>query len=329
MQRFVKILFVVVSLITPGLAAANTAWAENPSPHRIVVLSDTHLPGNLLPQKEQALQTINSWDDVELVVVTGDMVARGGSVAEYAAARKFFDQLKKPAAFVIGNHDYIYPDTYTMNPETGHHRKESDPEMRRAKINRFRETWGLRDIYYSRRLGRYHLIFLSADHLTSNDYVRLSDEQMAWFSTELSASAGTPTIVFCHAPLAGTFRAAKILQDTAADSHVAEPQDRIAVLLKQHLQVRLWVSGHLHLAPTNDDARAAYNFFEGRVLNLHNPDMDGRSTFSVNARGRKHETIWSRSLYLHSDRIVIRTYDHRQNKWLEALDRFVEVPPLP
>ncbi len=329
MQRFIKILFVATLLMAVGFAASDPAWTENPAYHRIVVLSDAHLPGNILPQKERALQTINGWDDVDLVAVTGDMVAGGGSVVEYAGARKFFDQLKKPAAFLVGNHDYIYPDAYTVNPKTGHHQKESDPDIRRAKLNRFKETWGLSEVYYSRRLGHYHLIFLSADHLSSNDYVRLSDAQMAWFGAELAANSRTPTIIFCHAPLAGTFRAAKILQDAAADSHVAEPQDRIAKLLEQHPQVRLWVSGHLHLAPTNDDTRAEYNLFERRVLNLHNPDMDGRSTFAVNSRGRKHETVWSRSLYLHSDRIVMKTYDHRQDKWLEELDRLVDVPPLP
>ncbi|HUV06236.1 MAG TPA: metallophosphoesterase, partial [Spirochaetia bacterium] len=47
--------------------------------HHIVILSDTHLPGNIIPAKETALQTIASWKDVDRVVVIGDLVATGGS----------------------------------------------------------------------------------------------------------------------------------------------------------------------------------------------------------------------------------------------------------
>ena len=39
----------------------------------LVLLSDPHLPGRILPVKEKALQTINSWADVDRVAVVGDI----------------------------------------------------------------------------------------------------------------------------------------------------------------------------------------------------------------------------------------------------------------
>jgi len=33
------------------------------------------------------------------------------------------------------------------------------------------------------------------------------------------------------------------------------------------------------------------------------------------------QTIWTNSLYLYPDSIVVRTFDHRGNSWLRALDR--------
>ncbi len=87
--------------------------------HQIVVLSDVHIPGNNLPIKEKAIQTVNSWNDVDMVAVTGDIVATGGSPEQFAAAKRFFSKLKKPLRVVGGNHDYIYPDSYPPQSDNG------------------------------------------------------------------------------------------------------------------------------------------------------------------------------------------------------------------
>jgi hypothetical protein len=55
-----------------------------------------------------------------------------------------------------------------------------------------------------------------------------------------------------------------------------------------------------------DDA----NYYEGRVLNVYNSDWD-------------EDTIYTNSLYLYEDHILIRTYDHTRGEWLPAFDRTV------
>ena len=112
---------------------------------------------------------------MDLVAVFGDIVATGGNKEEYAAARAFFDRLDKPAAYIGGNHDYIYPDDYPVNPETRHHLKNPSAEERKRKLERFKETWGLPEIFYSKRARDYLLVFLTADDLDSNNYCEMTD----------------------------------------------------------------------------------------------------------------------------------------------------------
>ena len=40
----------------------------------------------------------------------------------------------------------------------------------------------------------------------------------------------------------------------------------------------------------------------------------------------KRETIWTNSLYLYPDRVEIKTFNHREQRWLPELDRVV-IPP--
>src|SRR5512143_770866 len=149
MKTFLRICW--IGLVVAGLAVAGCGKGQNAKSaereyYQIVVLSDVHLPGNILAQKEKALATINSWPDVDLVAVTGDIVATGGDRDQYAFAQRFFANLDKPKAFVGGNHDYIYPDSYPINKATGHHEKEASPAIRQQKLERFKQTWGLQEI---------------------------------------------------------------------------------------------------------------------------------------------------------------------------------------
>jgi hypothetical protein len=313
--------------VCSGCAGPGTAPDRHEASHQIVVLSDVHLPGRILPQKEKALATIDGWPDVSLVVVTGDIVATGGDPAQYAAARRFFDRLTKPVAFIGGNHDYIYPDAYPVDPRTGHHVKEASPEVRRGKLERFRETWGLSELFSSRRLGGYLLVFLTPDDLETDDYARMTARQLGWLSAELMSDRDRPTIVFYHAPLAGTYASRRIIESRSPDSYNAEPAERIREILRANPQVFMWVAGHLHIAPTNRDFDAEINRYDGRVWVVHNPDMNGSSLFDAyDLKSRTHETIWTRSLVLYPDRVVVKTFDHAAGRWMDSLERTVPAP---
>ncbi|HOD36703.1 MAG TPA: metallophosphoesterase [Syntrophales bacterium] len=289
--------------------------------HHIVVFSDLHLPGRNLEAKEKAVENVNSWSDVDSVVILGDICDRKGSEEEYAFAKEFLSRLKKPFYPVTGNHDYLYEqDSFVEGKRKGF------TEERAIKLNRFKETFGLKEIYYSKKLRHYLLVFLSVDSLYSNYHAAMSQKQLEWFEAELEANKTTPTIVFYHAPLKGTLTGSNIV---ALFNHffAAQPAGEIKRIINRNPQVFMWVSGHIHTAPENINYVHNVNLYEGRVLNVHNTDMDGRSFVSHAGLGvGAHDNIWTNSFFLYPNRVVIKTYDQKKGYWLEEKTREVRTP---
>lgn len=138
----------------------------------IVVLSDLHLPGRNILMKEEVIETINSWFDVDMIVLLGDICEEFGTVEEYTYAKKFLDQLNKPLYPVVGNHDYLYEDNIP-----GKYVKASYT-IRKKKLQRFKETFSLQEIFYSKKVGGYLLIFLSTHDLYSDNNTEISGKQI-------------------------------------------------------------------------------------------------------------------------------------------------------
>jgi 3',5'-cyclic AMP phosphodiesterase CpdA len=275
--------------------------------HHIVVLGDPHLPGKNLEGKEEVIKTINSWNDVEMVVAVGDICEDRGTPEEYAVAKTFFARLIKPFYPVVGNHDYIYADS----PNAKGQRQRGTDESRQLKLDRFRRTFGLKDVSYSRSVGNYRLIFLSLD--APDHLAEISSKQLEWLRSELVNNRKQPTIIFCHAPLAGTLLNYNHKVNTP--NYIIQPAEKIHDLLMSHPQVFLWVSGHTHTSPKEESFASAVNRYEKRVTNIHNTDMN-------------RWTIWTNSLFLYPDRVVIRTYNHKKGVWLGGLERTVPPPVL-
>ena len=52
------------------------------------------------------------------------------------------------------------------------------------------------------------------------------------------------------------------------------------------------------------------NYYHGKLLDVYNPTWDGKQ-------------VWTNSLYLYKDKIVIKTYDHKKGEWMDQLTRTV------
>lgn len=286
---------------------ANLLSAGSHTPYHLVFLGDPHIPGKFLKEKEAVIRTINSWPDVKLVVAVGDICEDLGTKKEYAAARKFFGKLAKPWVLIPGNHDFIYADVKLPNNK----RIRGAASTRRKKLATFQKTFAIPAIYQSKMLGKYQLIFLATDDLQSDQLARISPKQLAWLRSALKRHLKNPTIIFFHAPLYGTL--SNFSSYINSKDFIAQPQDALHDILHNNPQVFLWVSGHTHVPATNKDFRSGINLYENRVYNLHNADMN-------------RKTIWTNSLFLFPDKVVIKTYNHRLGAWSPELEKTL-IPP--
>lgn len=283
--------------------------------YRLVVLGDPHLPvrerevknlakrQKILQAKQDALADINAWEDVDEIAVLGDIAAQFGVEEEYLYAKQYFSSLQKPVSFIAGNHDYVYVDGFSAEEKLIH----GDAASREAKLNYFKKFFGLPSLFYSHQAGQYRLIYLSPDSLEPRYLTEMSQTQLAWLSGELERYKQNPTILFFHAPLKNTLL--KYNKSVNTPNFIAQPANAVDQLLKANPQVRLWVSGHTHTPATNESyAATEINTYAGQVVNIHNADMD-------------REIIWTNSLYLYPDKIVVRTFNHHSKAWEEALER--------
>ncbi|MHB9098165.1 MAG: metallophosphoesterase family protein [Syntrophales bacterium] len=309
MKKLIAILFTLLWIAAPGWTGADAAAPDRPY-RAIALIGDPHLPGRNLPTKEELIRTIGGWNDIERVVVLGDICKETGTAQEYAFAKKFFSRLGKPIRLVAGNHDYIYEDE--MNSEG--RKMQASPAVRRKKLARFAETFGMKEVYGEERLGGYLLVYLSPDDLETDHLTQLSEDRISWLKALLGSHRDLPTIVFFHAPLAGTLKAYNERVDTPG--FVAQPGERLRDLIRGNPQLFLWVAGHMHVPATNESYSAPVNLYEGRVTVIHNSDLE-----------RKRP--WTNVLYLYPERVVVRTYDHWQKSWRPDLERTIRPPVRP
>jgi 3',5'-cyclic AMP phosphodiesterase CpdA len=296
------VLCCLIALLSISSWAADT---DAKAYYHLLILGDPHLPGRNIVGKENVIHRINSWDDVDTVIAVGDICEDLGTEDEYAAAKTFFGKLNKPLLAIAGNHDYIYSSVRT--PEG--RRTRGKAVSREAKLRKFCETFKLPSIYYSQRAGRYLLIFLSPD--SSGHLTEMSARQIGWLRSELERDKNSPTILFFHAPLKGTLRGYNSLVNTP--DYIAQPYDKIHEILMQYPQVFAWVSGHTHTSPTEESYASPVNVYANRVTNIHNTDMN-------------RELIWTNSLFLYHDKILVKTYQHKEGNWLPEIERTILLP---
>ena len=213
---------------------AKTYYPPQKEYHRIVILSDAHYPSKLsaeenangrqakIDNKLSAINDVNGWNDVDLVVFLGDIVEKLGNESDYSQAKEFVDKLTKPKALIVGNHEFMYEDHLTASGKL----KWASPELREEKLERFKNTFQLNDLYYGRYIDNYLLIFLSPDVTNGRYLTEISTEQLSWLEKTLVANKTRPTLIFFHAPLAGTL--ASYNKDANTPNFVAQPEKKIA-----------------------------------------------------------------------------------------------------
>ena len=306
MKRLPFLFLLALSLVACAARHATPAREPGRDFLRVVVLSDPHYGRDAPPDlKLRAVDDVNSWEDVDLVAVTGDIVAKYGSEEEYVQAARFIRAIRKPKAVIAGNHEYMYADA----PEGGK-LAWATPKERALKLERFKQALGVPELHYTVTLGRYLLVFLSPDVTDGRFLTEISSAQLDWLADMLRAHPDAPTLIFFHAPLMGTLDTYS--EKINSPQRVAQPEKAVHTLLMANPQVRAWVSGHTHTPPTQPSFLSDVNLYQGRVVGIHNTDMN-------------RKTIWTNSIFLYDDKIVIRAWNHTEARWEDGLERTIPV----
>ena len=280
--------------------------------YHILLISDLHLPlrdtkwqnkavqEDVWQKKLQLIRTVNSWD-VDEAALLGDFAAYTGCETEFRVVDEYLDSFNFPYYAVAGNHDYYYKD----KPGAKGKLVKGTQKQRRAKLLAFQKRYRLPNLYYARSAAGCRLLYLAPDGLRT--YADLSPAQLNWLKEEIAAHQEGPILFFCHAPLLGTLR--NYNKSINTPNFTAQPPDVLTKMLFDVPQGSLWLSGHTHTPLTESSfADTNINRVNRNLVNIHNPCIDAPH-------------IYTNSLFIYKDRILVRTYDHNAGKWLKGMDR--------
>jgi 3',5'-cyclic AMP phosphodiesterase CpdA len=194
-------------------------------------------------------------DRPDLIFFGGDMIMDSLKASKDEAlglwalwSRIFSAEVRLPYHIILGNHD-IWGWGVHDNPSISR-----DPDYGKALAIRH---LGLESLYYSFDRAGWHFIMLDSLQISYSAplgyMLRLDDEQFGWLARDLAKTdLKTPVCVVSHAPILAVC--------PLVDEHLATANNwtipgvlthydavRIKNLFNQHPNVRICLSGHVHL----------------------------------------------------------------------------------
>jgi Icc protein len=238
-----------------------TSIAFSAQPERVIRFAhftDIHITtDNNAPQGfAQALQYMQSMEDKPELLVTGGDHVGDSSAATDEVATKLFNLFKDimqknchiPVKYCIGNHDI-----WGLNKPA-------------SKTTGSEEFWGIKrpihefnmpGPYYSFDVKNWHFIILQSVVPENNGYyVQLDDEQFKWLCDDLEKNKDKYCVIFSHPPILSV---AAFFDDTQSEktgnwfvssSLINRDARRLKDLFYKYPNVKLCISGHLHLLDT-------------------------------------------------------------------------------
>lgn len=277
-----------------------TAKALPVKPFVVAVAADLHTFKGNLDGLERMVARLNALPSVDALALCGDLCKKVATDAERKLAGDLVAKFKKTVWAVAGNHDFMYQDK--MGPKDK--KLRGTPAQKKAKLQKFKETFKQKALRFSKLEGGHLLVFLTPDELSGKPLCALSDKTFEYFRKTLADHPKLPTIVFTHAPLLGSTVEEGGLGPVNGNT---QPADKLRSLLLKNPQVFLWFAGHKHIGPSAESFHHPCNKVDG-VTVVHVP---GNST----GRGIV------RLLELTPDTAVVRTYDTREKKYLKKFER--------
>lgn len=247
-----------------SLASAGQNDAES-RPFRIAHLTDIHIRPGKVPEESfaRALHTAQE-AGADLILNGGDAILdalQTESKVVDVLWQTFHRILKAdnslPVLHVVGNHDIL-----------GWATPQRDPTTKKETL----EQLGLTRGYYSVQRGGWKIIVLDsvefAEKRSSGYVARLGAEQFGWLQQELSDNE-RPVCLVSHIPIFSATPFFDGLNEQSGNWTVPGEWMHLDArvlkdLLKMHPQVKLCLSGHIHLADRLDYLNVSY-FCNGAV----------------------------------------------------------------
>lgn len=251
---------------TPAFLSAANSDSTPAAPARRRVLRIAHLTDtHVLPPREgfqdsaaglaRAIRHAQSQSDKpDVIFFGGDLVmdslkhSKSDVLAQWDVWKRVVaDEVKLPYKICLGNHDIW--GWAARQPEW-----ENDPQYgKRLAL----DVLGLKERYYSFDQAGWHFVVLDSmqiDYASQHGYTaRIDDAQFAWLAADLAATPReTPVLVLSHIPILGScVFFDDDLENTGtwvipgAWMHI--DARRLKDLFHQHPNVKVCLSGHVHL----------------------------------------------------------------------------------
>jgi len=177
-------------------------------------VSDTHFLSNYWNTANytpnEVAEEISTYQPTA-IFITGDLTADGQAI-QYAATKDFISRVGTQRYYVLpGNHEY--------HSEVGAVQYDSHFQ-RRFSVSRFGIRW----------------IGFCAELREGEMGANVSNDELAWITTELENTTESRIILMGHYPL---------LDIWAVDSHIVDNNANLMSLITTH-SVKAYLSGHLH-----------------------------------------------------------------------------------
>jgi 3',5'-cyclic AMP phosphodiesterase CpdA len=229
---------------TKAVASAGN-W-QNFEPFSFAFVSDTHLtngqPDNykLLQESQLFLQEVvkelNN-QRLDFIIFGGDQVeGPGKDQANWSLFQDIAQTLTAPWSFILGEKDIAsnYP---------------------QEKLQAFGADWRSHGIetkapYWSLNpLKTVHIIGLDTS-VVDNTVGFISNDQMEWLKKDLSANQDKVTVVFSHHPL---LPPPPFDSESSLETYLVTKPDPVRQILAANPQVRMSLSGHVHINHTGSE----------------------------------------------------------------------------
>lgn len=265
------------------------------------LIADTHSDSSFFNERSKTLRRavcgLTQTDVLPgAIVIAGDL-SNATDEKEYAMLKWCLKTFGKdvPVLPAAGNHDV---------------RAGEDYEEARRYFTDFASFSGIETdkVYYSSEPGGYPFIVLGSEGMLSLE-AEISEEQLRWFESELSAAVGRgrPVFIVCHQPL---YNSCGVLFDPAAEKNYGVGGQSAALedILRRYVPECdcpvFFISGHLHREP------GEFSFDDGFCDNLVCVNVPGVTKTGSGGIGM--------ALEIYPHRVLLRGRNYITGHWLDG-----------